>query len=175
MIRYKSKDQAGEKKHDSKILRDKSSAYLKLKHAFTLGNAKQLKVKWPCLTLQKSLLEYKQFCDGKFDCADLSDEFFCSTKRSHNENRLQRTVKNLFGNAFKEDSAVDFSKRMCVPHVDNNWRKKSCKICNPAEFVCDPLRAANEKSVCVNISNVCDGNKDCPNAEDERFCVQGNK
>jgi len=119
-------------------------------------------------------LEYKQFCDGKFNCPDLSDEFLCFRERMHYENRLQRIFVNLeMERLLNLDSAVAFSKRMCIPYINNHWRVASCKICNPAEFVCNPLHVANEESICVRYFEVCDGKQDCPNAEDERFCGEG--
>ena len=140
---------------------------------FFLDNSKRLSGKWQCLTSTEKL-EYQQFCDGKFDCPDLSDEFMCSSERRHHENRLQKIFANLkIRKLLKTDSAVEFSKRMCIPYIKNDWRVASCKICNSAEFVCDPLHVADAGSKCVQSFQVCNGKKDCPNAEDERFCKKG--
>jgi len=112
-------------------------------------------------------------CDGKFDCSDFSDEFFCTKKRHKYKSSLHRlTIIQQFGLGYEsKESSVDLALRTCLPYssMTSNYRQ-ACKHCRIGEIQCSLLRNKTDAITCVSKDQLCNGREDCPEGEDERYC-----
>ena len=101
------------------------------------------------------------FCDGKPECKDFSDECLCSYPPSfcYDPCRFFFNLGDRYCDGV-EDQAWKFIKNdSCPQGFDEKW----C----PKRFKCN----STDGKVSVDISKVCDGKLDCNDASDESSCT----
>lgn len=111
-------------------------------------------------------------CDKEQDCQGGEDELHCTT------NATQRTCSpDEFtcnnGNCILKTWVCDD-----VPDCSSGEDEQKCEItCDENQFTCgnthppnDTTTALQQQPFCVNRKHVCDGQKDCPQGEDELNC-----
>jgi len=93
-----------------------------------------------CFSGEKNI-SISSVCDGVIDCVhDLSDECFC----------------------FEEKDIHPMCQQVVLPNLDNiSLTNGSCTI---GQLKC------NESDICLNPEQICDGNYDCPQNDDEIYC-----
>ncbi|XP_050451697.1 serine protease nudel-like isoform X3 [Cataglyphis hispanica] len=92
------------------------------------------------------------FCDAKVDCSDGTDEPVTCTCAEY----LRLTIPERLCDGV----------RHCLDKSDES--PEMCQ-CTQTSFKCN---AVNNNVTCISQDFVCDGDKDCPNGEDEMKCVK---
>ncbi|KAJ2952130.1 hypothetical protein O0L34_g4408 [Tuta absoluta] len=100
-----------------------------------------------CGNSERCILE-SQWCDGKVDCSDVSDESRCSCKARVDKSRL---CDGYFDCPFGED-------------------EMGCFGCSETAFSCIDLDV-NSQSTCFTKEQRCNNIVDCPNRRDELDCT----
>ncbi|XP_075971716.1 serine protease nudel [Anticarsia gemmatalis] len=100
----------------------------------------------PCMS-GDVCVEKERWCDGRVDCADVSDEAKCTCKSRVDKSRL---CDGYFDCPFGED-------------------EMGCYGCNDNEFSCEDLDI-DSRSTCFTKEQRCDNVVDCPNHKDEIEC-----
>ncbi|XP_076806433.1 uncharacterized protein LOC143449962 [Clavelina lepadiformis] len=109
---------------------------------------------YTCLDSNNVNIKVSQFCDGVFDCFDLSDECLCEI---HNDNYdVTKVCQNI---CFRKTSTNTVTIEM--NSLD------PCDVCPQANMLCD-VSATSYK--CLPLQNICDGIRDCDDKLDELFC-----
>nr|AYA29178.2 vitellogenin receptor [Samia ricini] len=97
-------------------------------------------------------------CDGRMDCVHGEDEEGCAAIKKE---EVQTTTECLSYEILCNGICID--KNLPSPCTTEKERSSNAykEICAPTEFRC------GESKICVSRSQVCDGQRDCPDGSDE--------
>ncbi|XP_043922260.1 SCO-spondin-like [Protopterus annectens] len=99
-------------------------------------------------------------CDNEMDCSDGSDEDTCNRTCALNEFQCQ----------YSKECIHDVQLCDGIPQC-RDQSDESIDNCGSTEIPSCPGKFACNNSLCVNISQVCNGIQDCPGGDDEMACA----
>ncbi|KAK5851838.1 hypothetical protein PBY51_023361 [Eleginops maclovinus] len=116
----------------------------------------------------KMCIPAAEVCDGKSQCQDQSDELDCWIKTRSCEHRCgKRCIPNTFLCDGEKDCLDGSDEAGCDPVT----AASAAPVLTSRSSCVAPSVLCPGSSLCVSQNQLCDGQKDCPDAFDEKNCM----